>query len=116
MAALLGQIILQAAERALVYVGTALAGLVIGEKIVDAAKESEDEFESKDTTACLVCGPSNTANTNPDEVSTSDSETINNGPAGATVHGQSVHTNKPRQINVMQSILDKPFNSMYNLS
>ncbi len=32
------------------------------------------------------------------------------------IHGQSVHTNKPRQINVMQSILDKPFNSMYNLS
>jgi hypothetical protein len=87
MAAALGQIILQAAEKAIVYVGTALVGLVIGEKIVDATKEAEDEFDQKKTTACIDCGPSNTANTNPDEVGSSSTETVNNSPIGASDTG-----------------------------
>lgn len=66
------------------------AGAAIGVGIaetIDAAKDAEDVFDQKNTTACLDCGPSNTANTNPDEVGSSSTETVNNGPAGASDTG-----------------------------
>jgi len=59
----MGQVIaIEKALEALVWavsvITAALGGAVVIEKAVDAAKESEDEFDQEDTKACADCGAS----------------------------------------------------------
>jgi hypothetical protein len=59
----MGQVIaIEKALEALIWavsvITAALGGAVVIEKAVDAAKESEDEFDQEDTKACANCGTS----------------------------------------------------------
>ena len=83
-------------EAALWVTGLLAAGVVV-EKAIDAAKESEDEFDQKETKACVTCGtpplehPPVKSGTPPFPADSQElpnrTETPNNGPVGANDTG-----------------------------